>query len=43
MILQTLSEMRYGNVEIRPVPCEIPETEFEKIDWYRLIARKQQK
>ena len=43
MILQTLSEMRYGNVEIRPVPCEIPETEFEKIDWYRLIAQKQQK
>lgn len=41
MILRALDEMGYGGVEIRPVPCWVPETDFEKIDWYRLIARKQ--
>ena len=41
MILHTLSEMHYGSVEIRPVPCETAETDFEKMDWYRLIAQKQ--
>ena len=40
-VLRTLSDMGYGSVEIRPVPCEITETDFDKIDWYRLIARKQ--
>ena len=28
-------------LEIRPVPCEIPETDIDRIDWYRLIAQKQ--
>ena len=40
MVLHALSEMNYGHIEIRPVPCEIPETEFDRIDWYRLIAQK---
>ena len=41
MVLQALAEMNYGNIEIRPVPCEIPETDIDRIDWYRLIAQKQ--
>ena len=41
MVLRAFSEMGYGSIEIRPVPCEIPETDFEKIDWYRIIAQKQ--
>ena len=40
MILRALSEMGYGSVEIRPVPCETAETDIDKIDWYRLIAQK---
>ena len=41
MILHALSEMGYSSIELRPVPCEIPETDMAKIDWYRIIAQKQ--
>ena len=40
MILHTLSEMNYGNIEIRPVPCETAETDPDRMDWYRLIVQK---
>lgn len=35
-----LSELGYGPLELRPVPSTIPETDFSKIDWYRVIAQK---
>ena len=41
MVLRALAEMNYGDIEIRPMPCEMPETDIDKIDWYRLIAQKQ--
>ena len=40
MILHALSEMGYGSVELRPVPCNMPETDFDKMDWYRIMAQK---
>ena len=36
-----LREMGYGAPEVKPVPCFFPETDFSKIDWYRIIAQKQ--
>ena len=35
-----LRAMGYTGLTLRPVPCFVPETEFARIDWYRLIARK---
>ena len=40
MILRAFSEMDYGSVDLRPFPCSVPETDFEKMDWYRIIAQK---
>lgn len=41
MIERKLSELGYGPICLRPVPTSFPETDFEKIDWYRIIAQKQ--
>ena len=40
MVLRTLSEMGYAGVDLRPFPCSITETDFDKIEWYRIIAQK---
>ncbi len=37
---RALSRMGYGGFELRPVPCDSPETDFDKMDWYRIIAQK---
>ena len=36
-----LREMGYGEPEVKSVPSFAPETDFENMDWYRIIARKQ--
>ena len=36
-----LREMGYGEPEVKPVPSFAPETDFENMDWYRIIAQKQ--
>ena len=41
IVKKKLAELGYGPVSLRPVPCNFPETDFEKIDWYRIIAQKQ--
>lgn len=35
-----LADLGYRSVKLRPVPSSFPETEFSKIDWYRVIAQK---
>ena len=35
-----LADLGYGELYLRPVPYDSPEPEFEKMDWYRIIARK---
>ena len=40
IVKEKLSELGYEDLTLRPFPCSIPETDFEKIDWYRIIARK---
>ena len=35
-----LLAMGYTDLVLRPVPSFVPETDFAKIDWYRLMARK---
>ena len=40
LIDDALAGLGYHSVELRPVPSNIPETEFCKIDWYRIIAQK---
>ena len=40
LIDDALADLGYRSVELRPVPSNIPETEFCKIDWYRIIAQK---
>ena len=40
MAEEKLSELGYDKLYLRPVPCDAPETDFEKMDWYRVIARK---
>ncbi|MBQ7492767.1 MAG: class I SAM-dependent methyltransferase [Clostridia bacterium] len=40
MALNKMRDMGYTNLKLRPVPCEIQENDFEKIDWYRVIGRK---
>lgn len=41
LVTAKLQEMGYGSPEMKPVPCFFPETDFSKIDWYRIIAQKQ--
>ena len=33
-------EMGYDDIELKPLPCMIEETYFDRIDWYRIIGRK---
>ena len=40
LIDDALAGLGYHSIELRPVPSNIPETEFCKIDWYRIIAQK---
>ena len=40
IVEEKLSDLGYDKLYFRCVPCDIPETDFEKIDWYRVIARK---
>ncbi len=40
LIDAALADLGYRSVELRPVPSNFPETEFSKIDWYRVIAQK---
>lgn len=35
-----LREMGYGPMALSPVPSSHPETDFDKMDWYRVIAQK---
>ena len=42
MVEKKLSDLGYGAICLRPFPCFVPETEFDRIDWYRVIAQKQQ-
>lgn len=41
MVEKKLSELGYGAIHLRPVPATMPETDFSRMDWYRLIAQKQ--
>ena len=42
IVEEKLFDLGYDELYLRPVPCNIPETDFEKMDWYRVIARKTQ-
>ncbi len=42
IVEEKLSDLRYDDVYLRPFPCDNPEIDFNKIDWYRVIARKPQ-
>ncbi len=35
-----LCEIGYDSFKLTPVPSNYPETDFSKIEWYRMIARK---
>lgn len=41
LVTSKLQKMGYSSPEMKPVPCFLPETDFSKIDWYRIIAQKQ--
>lgn len=40
LLEQKLREMGYGAFKLVPVPSTHPETDFSKIDWYRILAQK---
>ena len=40
IVKEKLSDLGYEELFLRPFPCDIPETDFEKMEWYRVIARK---
>ena len=40
LAVNKLLSMGYQDLTVRPVPSYFSETDFDKIDWYRLIARK---
>ena len=42
IVEEKLAELGYEELSLRPFPCSIPETDFEKIEWYRIIAKKPQ-
>lgn len=35
-----LLDLGYQALDLKPVPYNFPEKEFDKIDWYRIIAQK---
>ena len=41
MVTDALTELGYHSLDLHPVPYDSPETDFSKIDWYRIIAQKQ--
>ena len=41
IVERKLTELGYDIPCVRPFPCSIPETDFDKMDWYRVIAQKQ--
>ena len=41
IVERKLAELGYDTPCVRPFPCSIPETDFDKMDWYRVIAQKQ--
>jgi len=41
MIEDALADTGYCSLDLHPVPYDNPESEFSKMDWYRLIAQKQ--
>lgn len=40
LVKNKLEEMGYSSLQMLPVPYNFPERELEKIEWYRVIARK---
>ena len=40
IVKEKLSDLGYEELSLRPFPRDIPETDFEKMEWYRVIARK---
>lgn len=42
IVTEKLAQLGYEELSLRPFPCSIPETDFTKMEWYRLIARKPQ-
>lgn len=40
ILIQKLDSMGYENIEIACFPAQFAMTEFEKVDWYTVIARK---
>ena len=40
LVADKLLTMGYTDLTVRPVPCFVPETDFARFDWYRLIVRK---
>ena len=40
MAEKKMIEMGYDDIELKPLPCMIEETYFDRIDWYRIIGRK---
>ena len=40
LVKEKLLKMGYHSLELKPVPCNFPENEFNKIDWYRIIGQK---
>ena len=41
IVERKLAELGYDTPCVRPFPCSIPETDFDKMEWYRVIAQKQ--
>lgn len=42
MVKEKLSDLGYDELYLCPFPCNSPETDFSKMEWYRIIARKKQ-
>ncbi|MBQ8093890.1 MAG: class I SAM-dependent methyltransferase [Clostridia bacterium] len=40
LVLGKLAELGYTGTALSPVPSTIQETDFDRIDWYRVIAQK---
>jgi hypothetical protein len=41
MVEKKLYDLGYRQICLRPFPCSIPERDPDRIEWYRVIARKQ--
>ena len=38
-----LLDMGYQALDLKPVPCNLTDRKFDKIDWYRIIAQKKER